>query len=213
MYYWAGWKNERHTWATETPQERSTQQQAQTSARNSHVTEVWVTISLAEISRSSNWRSSWLTAIPLNQYAFTFHKGAFHDVLRLCYGWPPPHLASHCACGQAFTIGHVLSCPLEDIHPSVITSCETSQQTSKRGMHWRHCGTIFANSHRKSAWHENKHKWRGSQTGYLRKRFLGKPVWTVIFWCKVFLTPAPQLISPSRWQPFIASWSLLLVEE
>ena len=55
--------------------------------------------------------SSWLTAIPLDQYGFTLHKGAFRDALCLRYGWPPPHLAAHCARGQAFTIGHALSCP------------------------------------------------------------------------------------------------------
>ena len=50
--------------------------------------------------------SSWLTAIPLDWYVFTLHKGAYRDVLCLRYGWQPPQLASHCVCGQAFTISH-----------------------------------------------------------------------------------------------------------
>ena len=38
-------------------------------------------------------------------------KKAFYDALCLRYGWSSPHPASLCvSCGQAFTIGHTLSC-------------------------------------------------------------------------------------------------------
>ena len=43
---------------------------------------------------SEDGTSSWLTAIPLNQYGFTLHKGTLCDALCLCYGWIPPHLYS-----------------------------------------------------------------------------------------------------------------------
>ena len=55
--------------------------------------------------------SSWLTAILLDQYGFTLHKGAYGDALCVRYGWSPPMLALHCVCGQWFTIVHPLSCP------------------------------------------------------------------------------------------------------
>ena len=55
--------------------------------------------------------SSWLTAIPLDWYGFTLHKGAYCDALCLRYGWSPPLLASLCVCGQVLTIAHALSCP------------------------------------------------------------------------------------------------------
>ena len=55
--------------------------------------------------------SSWLTAILLDRYSFTLHKGAYRDALCLRYGWSPPMLASQCVCGQLFTIAQPLSCP------------------------------------------------------------------------------------------------------
>ena len=33
--------------------------------------------------------SSWLTALPVEEFGFALHKGAFHDALALRYGWPP----------------------------------------------------------------------------------------------------------------------------
>ena len=33
--------------------------------------------------------STWLTALPLTEYGFALHKGAFHDALALRYGWSP----------------------------------------------------------------------------------------------------------------------------
>ena len=47
--------------------------------------------------------SSWLSAIPIEQYGFALHKNEFTDVL---YGWTPPHLPSHCVCGKAFSVTH-----------------------------------------------------------------------------------------------------------
>ena len=54
--------------------------------------------------------SSWLTALPLTEYGFTLHKGAFHDALALRYGWTPDRLPSKCACGASFSVEHTLSC-------------------------------------------------------------------------------------------------------
>ena len=36
--------------------------------------------------------SSWLSALPLEQYGLTLHKGAFRDALALRYGWTPANL-------------------------------------------------------------------------------------------------------------------------
>ena len=55
--------------------------------------------------------SSWLSAIPIEQYGFALHKNEFTDALCLRYGWTPPHLPSHCVCGKAFSVTHALSCP------------------------------------------------------------------------------------------------------
>ena len=76
--------------------------------------------------------SSWLTALPLEEHGFTLHKQAFRDALSLRYGWLPLHVPSNCACGQSFSIQHVLSCPkggypsirhneLRDITASLLT--------------------------------------------------------------------------------------------
>ena len=60
---------------------------------------------------SEKGASSWLTAIPLARYGFNLHKQAFRDALCLRFGWSPARLASHCPCGQPFSVSHALSCP------------------------------------------------------------------------------------------------------
>ena len=56
--------------------------------------------------------SSWLTAIPLDQYGFTLHKrGISRCLLPALWLAPTTPSLTLCACGQAFTIGHALSCP------------------------------------------------------------------------------------------------------
>ena len=55
--------------------------------------------------------SSWLTALPLEQYGFALHKGEFIDAICLRYGYMPSRLPSHCVCGKDFSLSHALSCP------------------------------------------------------------------------------------------------------
>ena len=54
--------------------------------------------------------STWLTALPLMEYSFTLHKGAFHDALALRYGWSPSEMPLKCACGNNFSVEHAFSC-------------------------------------------------------------------------------------------------------
>ena len=60
---------------------------------------------------SERGASSWLTVLPLEEHHFVLHKQAFRDALALRYGWLPSMVPTQCACGQSFTIQHVLSCP------------------------------------------------------------------------------------------------------
>ena len=62
--------------------------------------------------------SSWLTVLPLEEHHFVLHKQAFKDALALRYGWLPSMVPTQCACGQSFTIQHVLSC-LKRGYPSI----------------------------------------------------------------------------------------------
>ena len=55
--------------------------------------------------------SSWLTPLPLEEFSFTLHKGAFRDAIALRYGWQPAYSPSSCACGSNFSVEHALSCP------------------------------------------------------------------------------------------------------
>ena len=55
--------------------------------------------------------STWLTALPLDEFGFSLHKGAFKDALALRYGWLPYNVPTNCACGSHFTVEHSLSCP------------------------------------------------------------------------------------------------------
>ena len=71
-------------------------------------------MSLAQESGASNW----LTALPIEDFGFTLHKGAFRDALALRYGWCPTKVPSHCACGQPFSVSHALSCHMGG-YPSI----------------------------------------------------------------------------------------------
>ena len=55
--------------------------------------------------------SSWLTTLPLEEFGFTLHNGAFCDAIALRYGWQPSRCPSSCACGANFSVEHALSCP------------------------------------------------------------------------------------------------------
>ena len=55
--------------------------------------------------------STWLTALPLDEYGFALHKSAFQDALALRYGWLPLRAPTHCACRTSFSVEHALSCP------------------------------------------------------------------------------------------------------
>ena len=55
--------------------------------------------------------SSWLTALPISEFDFTLHKGAFRDALCLRYGWQLSRIPTNCDCGTPFSVEHALSCP------------------------------------------------------------------------------------------------------
>ena len=55
--------------------------------------------------------SIWLTVLPIEEFGFSLHKGAFRDALALRYNWPLHNIPSTCPCGSQFTVEHALSCP------------------------------------------------------------------------------------------------------
>ena len=69
--------------------------------------------------------SSWLTSLPIKEFGFCLHKGAFSDALALRYGWPLSRTPSHCACGNSFTVEHTLSCPRGGFQSYVTMKYET----------------------------------------------------------------------------------------
>ena len=50
---------------------------------------------------SEKGASSWLTALPIQEFGFCLYKQAFRDALCARYGWQLERLPSHCACGEA----------------------------------------------------------------------------------------------------------------
>ena len=60
---------------------------------------------------SEKGASSWLTSLPIEEYGFCLHKGAFRDALALRYGWSPQQTPMYCVCGASLTVEHALSCP------------------------------------------------------------------------------------------------------
>ena len=49
---------------------------------------------------------SWLTSLPIKEFGFALHKGAFRDALTLRYNWHPLHTPSTCGCGAKFSVEH-----------------------------------------------------------------------------------------------------------
>ena len=54
--------------------------------------------------------SNWLTVLPVEEFGFALHKGAFRDALALRYGWQPNSIPTTCSCGTNFSVEHALSC-------------------------------------------------------------------------------------------------------
>ena len=55
--------------------------------------------------------SNWLSALPIEEFGFSLHKGAFRDAIALRYGWQPQNLPTSCSCSKPFSVDHALSCP------------------------------------------------------------------------------------------------------
>ena len=55
--------------------------------------------------------SSWLTSLPLKEFNFALHKGAFRDAVAMWYGWQLKNISTHCPCSSGFSVEHALSCP------------------------------------------------------------------------------------------------------
>ena len=55
--------------------------------------------------------STCLTVLPIDEYGFALHKGAFRDALSLRYSWHILHQPESCACGKAFDVNHAMICP------------------------------------------------------------------------------------------------------
>ena len=55
--------------------------------------------------------SSWLTVLPIEEYAFHLHKGDFRDASSLQCGLMPLNTASTCHCGVSFSGDRAMICP------------------------------------------------------------------------------------------------------
>ena len=90
---------------------RHTKYQAQTTEANNLLsTHYCIKQKVVEIAQEKG-ASTWLAALPIAEYGFALHKGAFCDALYLRYGWRPPLLPSQCIYDKRFTVEHALSCP------------------------------------------------------------------------------------------------------
>ena len=86
---------------------------------------VWAKLPV-EIQRAMSYNgekgaSQWLGVLPVTEFGFSLHKGAFQDALALRYGWTRRHVPSQCASGKQFTVEHAFSCSFH--HMSLLTLC------------------------------------------------------------------------------------------
>ena len=52
-----------------------------------------------------------MSSLPIEDFGFSLHKGAFQDALSSRYNWQPCRMPPSCTCGSNFTIKHSMSCP------------------------------------------------------------------------------------------------------
>lgn len=95
---------------------------------------------------SEKGASNWLTSLPIEEYGFCLHKGAFLDALALRYGWLPSNIPLFCVCGSALTVENVLSCPRGVIRHNEIHDVTATLLTEV--CHERSCGARPASAHR-----------------------------------------------------------------
>ena len=85
--------------------------------------------------------SSWLTALPIQEFGFTLHKSAFRDAIALRYGWSPLNTPSHCSCGSQFSVQHALSCSKGGFPPLSPSAHMPSSLCSRAcGSRWESAG-------------------------------------------------------------------------
>ena len=51
-----------------------------------------------------------MNALPLQNENFTLSKREFYDAIAIRYRWQLKHMPTHCACGKAYIVEHLLSC-------------------------------------------------------------------------------------------------------
>ena len=90
---------------------RSERQEASKSAMNALSTSLNDSQRYAMALAQEKGASTWLTSLPLEEFGFSLHKGAFRDALALRYGWLPSNTPTNCECGTSFSVEHALSCP------------------------------------------------------------------------------------------------------
>ena len=56
--------------------------------------------------------SSWLSALPLQEYGFNLTKSEFQDAIALRYNRQVKNLPSKCPCGKTYSVTHALNCHL-----------------------------------------------------------------------------------------------------
>ena len=89
---------------------------------------------------------NWLTTLPIDEFGFCLHKGAFADALALRYGWPPSHIPAHC--GATFSVQHTLYCPRGGF-PMVCHNLNTwhYSEFTNRSVPWCSNRTMLTNTH------------------------------------------------------------------
>ncbi|CAH3182751.1 unnamed protein product, partial [Porites evermanni] len=100
--------------------------------------------------------SSWLNAIPIEEYGLALNKQEFRDSLCLRYNLPLPNLPSYCACGEIFTVNHAKVCRNVETEPllqpldnevfnlqSTVTSREARLDMKAGGGFWTPGVTAF----------------------------------------------------------------------
>ena len=118
--------------------------------------------------------SHWLDVLPLTEYGFSFHKGAFQDALALRYGWTPRHVPSQCACGKHFTMEHTFNCPYGGFpslrHNDINAHNSLPPQWSV--LWWYYLGAVVNATLRRKAQAQDSQHWGWCTPGHPSTRIL-----------------------------------------
>ena len=133
--------------------------------------------------------SSWLTSLPIEEFGFTLHKGAFRDAIAFRYEWPSPRIPVSCDCGSWNLLYRAQKV---DFHHFAITRSGTWLLTCYQKFAMTSVSNPAYNHFQERHWMVRPPMFKMVHTWILWLMDFGGLVWENLFWCSCLYPLAPS---------------------